>query len=98
MGMIWLDRDGSNKIITLYANEQFSGQDKLDEGHPDILTFLSRPTPTNSDLIDQAFPQSGVGRVLFEILFELINRVITLENGTVVTKAQFKTFLVNKIP
>ena len=53
------------------------------------------PTPT--ELIDQYFPQSGVAHVLFEALFEIANRLQTLEGKPLITRAQLRDWLINKI-
>jgi len=39
----WVDRDGSNNIIGLYANEQFPGQEKLTDTDPEVINFLNPP-------------------------------------------------------
>ncbi len=98
MEIKWVDRDGSNKVITVYGTKQFEGQEQLDETHPDIVAFFNPPPPTDEERIDAAFPQTDTARVIFEALFELINRVIVLEAGTAVDRAQLKTWLKNKLP
>jgi hypothetical protein len=97
MGIKWVDRDGANKIISAFANKQRDGQESLDEAHADIVAFYN-PVLMDSERIDSAFPQSDVGRVIFEALFELVNRVIALEGGSVIDRSQLKTWLQNKLP
>jgi hypothetical protein len=54
--------------------------------------------PTSAEIIDAAFPDTGIARVLFEALFELSNRIIALEGGNAITRAQLKTWLQGKLP
>ena len=56
------------------------------------------PPPTDEERIDTAFPQTDVARVIFDTLFEMINRVRVLEGNAVITRAQFKDFLKAKLP
>jgi len=56
------------------------------------------PPPTDEERIDEAFPQTDVARVIFEMFFELINRVRTLEGGAIITRAQLKDFIKTKLP
>ena len=54
--------------------------------------------PTDAERIDSAFPQTDTARVIFEALFELVNRVIALEGGVAIDRIQLKTWLKNKLP
>ena len=55
------------------------------------------PPLTDAERIDQAFPQTGPERVLFKILFKIINRVLALESPpSSMTPAQFRTLLINE--
>ena len=63
-----------------------------------IGAYVAPAPPTDSERIDAAFPQSDVARVIFEALFELTNRVIALEGGQAVTRAQLRTWLKGKLP
>ena len=55
--------------------------------------------PTDEERIDAAFPQTDVARVLFEALFEIMNRVLVLEGGApMANRSQLKVWLRNKLP
>jgi hypothetical protein len=54
--------------------------------------------PTDAERIDAAFPQSDVARVIFEALYELTNRVRTLEGNAAITRAQLRDWLITKLP
>jgi hypothetical protein len=56
------------------------------------------PPPTDAERIDAAFPQSDVARVIFEALYELTNRVRTLEGNAAITRAQLRDWLITKLP
>jgi len=78
---------------TLY--ESFTAQEETDR---DFEEANPVPPPTVEERIDAAFPQTDVARVIFEMFFELINRVRTLEGGAVITRAQLKDFIKTKLP
>ena len=57
MGNIWVDRDGSNKIITTYGTKQERKEKLLDEDS-EVIAFLAPPPdkprpPTNKELEDR---------------------------------------------
>ncbi len=63
---------------------------------------IDPPPPFDFDAVDQAavdalLLDSGVIRALAQALFQLNNRVRVLEGDSVITVAQFKTFLKNLI-
>lgn len=78
----------------------------------EVEAIINPPPKSPADLIDEAFPQSGAARVLFEALFELANdvrdlrtRINGLAPGTYtagqsaqITRAQLKTWLESKLP
>lgn len=56
------------------------------------------PPLTDEQKIDEAFPQTGTQRVLFKILFKIINRVLALETPpSTMTPAQFKAMLIKQL-
>ena len=59
-----------------------------------------RPTwldsPDTSKILDYNFPQTGVGKALFEALFEIANRLQTLESKPSITRAQLRAWLISK--
>lgn len=78
---------------TIY--EPFTAQEEADR---DFEEANPAPPPTDAERIDAAFPQTDKGRVLFDTFFELTNRVIALEGGTVITRAQLRDWLKAKLP
>lgn len=52
----------------------------------------------DAERVERSFQPTDRDVVLFELLFELINRVLTLEGNAVITRAQFKAFLKSKLP
>ncbi len=74
----------------------FTAQEELERDAEEALP--PPPPPTDEERIDAAFPQTDVARVIFDTLFEMINRVRVLEGNAVITRAQFKTFLKAKLP
>ena len=62
------------------------------------LAEATKPPPTDEERIDAAFPQTDVARVIFEAFFEISNRLIVLEGGAPITKAQLKAWLKAKLP
>jgi len=61
-----------------------------------IAEYLTRDI--GAERIDSAFPQTDTARVIFEALFELTNRTITLEGGTAITRTQLRDWLKAKLP
>lgn len=70
----------------------------LDEDHPDVVAFRNPPPPTDEERIDAAFPKTDTARVIFEALFELSNRVVTLEGGNPIDRSQLRNWLKAKLP
>jgi hypothetical protein len=93
-------------LVGPYVVDSTQGEPTLAE----VEAILSPPTP--QQIIDQAFPQTGTARVLFEALFELANDVRDLRSkinvlapGTYsagqagqITRAQLKSWLESKLP
>jgi len=69
----------------------------VDDGNT-ISPYVAPPPSTDEQRIDSAFPQSDTARVIFEALFELVNRVAVLESSPAITRAQLKTWLKDKLP
>jgi len=66
-----------------------------------IVTRADPPPPppqTPGEIINAHFPQSGTGRVLFEALFDIANRLQALEGKQAITREQLKTWLQSKLP
>lgn len=55
------------------------------------------PPPTDDERIDTAFNQSDLVHVIFEALFELTNRIRTLEGNAAVTRSQLRDWLKAKL-
>lgn len=53
---------------------------------------------TDAERVERSFQPTDRDVVLFETLFELVNRVLVLEGGAVITRPQFKSFLKSKLP
>ena len=53
-------------------------------------------TPTIEKIIDAVFPQTGAAKAIFEALFEIANRLQTLESKPSITRAQLRDWLINK--
>lgn len=51
---------------------------------------------TTAEIIDAVFPQTGVGKALFEALFEVANRLQALESKPTITRSQLRDWLVAK--
>ena len=94
-GLIEATLSNGNRRYSHSIDERL--QDWLDQGNT-IAQYSPPPPPTDDERIDEAFPQTDVARVIFEALFELTNRVIALEGGAAVTRAQLRTWLRNKLP
>lgn len=63
-----------------------------------IAVYVAPPPPTADQRIDAAVSPTDRDRVFFEAIFELSNRLIALEGGTAVTRAQLRTWLRAKLP
>jgi hypothetical protein len=104
MENLWVDMDGSNNVIAIYANKQYFGQSTMTDQDPAIIAFLNPPAPTTEERVDSAFPQTDMARVKFETIFEMANMIRAREdtvNGTTkgpITKVQLRTNLKNKLP
>ncbi len=61
------------------------------------IDAINGPLP-DEERIDSAFPQSDSAQVIFEVFFEMINRIIALEGGDPITKPQLRDFLKSKLP
>lgn len=56
-----------------------------------------QPATTDSELVEQVVPRDGPRRVIFEMLFDLNNRVRVLEGKQAITRAQLRTWLQGKL-
>jgi len=93
MAIQWIERDGSNNIYSLYANEQFPGQESLDESDPEVVAFLAPTPPTPSVRVAEITGGNDLQIVMFKLIFKPHNRVLTQEGSPTITVAQFLTFL-----
>ena len=86
-------KDG-DLTITPFTPEEEAIADQQDADR------LAAETLYNSDdeRIGRSFTPTDKDRVIFEAFFEMINRIINLEGGTVVNRTQLKTWLKNKLP
>lgn len=41
MPNVWIDRDGSNVVTGIFKNEQYPGQEKIDDSHQDVLDYIN---------------------------------------------------------
>ena len=98
MKTVWIDRDGSNNIITLYGVEQRPGQEKLADDSQEVIDFRNPPPPTNSERIQVITGGSDLQIVMFKMLFRLHNRVLVLESKPTIDTAAFLTFLEGELP
>jgi len=95
MKKLYVERDDTGKIITVYSRVQYPTQKRLLESDPELIAFFAAPPPqTQEEFIDFVFGNDDFGHVLFEILFELY----ALIPGPPVTRDGFKAILKNKIP
>ena len=66
-----------------------------DEPLPD-KTGLDPLELTIGEIIDTEFPQTGSAKAIFEALFEIANRLQTLESKPLITREQLRAWLINK--
>ena len=97
MGKFYIDRDGSNKIETLYRREQTPGQEALDESHADVVAFINPPAKTKAERIEAITGGSDLHNLVFKSIFKLHNRLQVLEGKPATTASQFLTFLENEL-
>ena len=92
MASRWVDRDGSNKIVTVYSSEQ-AGLEKLDDTHPDIVAFFTVTPPTPAERIASITGDDDLQIVTFKMIFKLHNRLLIQEGKTEITVDDFLIFL-----
>lgn len=93
----WVNRDGANKIIEVYANEQFTGQEKLNDEDAEVIAFSNPPTPTFTDAerVALAFTESDKDQIIKAIFIEFENRISVLESGIAKSETEL---LESKLP
>jgi len=100
---------GGTIHVVMDDGRVFDVPDKMSNSHRQMLAeweaegntitaYVAPPPPTTDERIDAAFPISDRERVIFEALFELSNRLIALEGGLPITRAQLRTWLKAKLP
>lgn len=96
--MPYVKRDASSVVTALYARPQPGlAEEFLTDDHPDVIAYLNPPPPTDAERIDAVFPQTDVGRVIFEAFFELANDVRVLKGQSPITKAQLRDWFAAKL-
>ena len=90
--------DEVKSICEKRSNLLFNQARELMESEGIVFNHIPSPSKTPTERIDAAFPGTDMARVIFEALFELSNRIVALESGTPITRAQLKTWLINKLP
>ena len=104
----FLDADHGTALVTtddgavwnVPVNGTGSWPDRLRDWVADggvIDPYIPPPPPTDEDRIDAVFPQTDSARVIFEAFFELTNRLIALEGGNAITKAQLRNWFKAKL-
>jgi len=93
MKRLYVKRDGSNKVVTVFHKKQFDGQEALDETHPDLIAFRNPPPPTKVERVTAITGGSDLNKVMFKMFFRLANDVRALEGKQPLTVNQFLTFL-----
>ncbi|NIQ01603.1 MAG: hypothetical protein GWM98_15460 [Nitrospinaceae bacterium] len=68
------------------------------EAEGNTIAAYVAPVVTDDDRIGSAFPLSDREQVLFEVLFELTNRLRAQESLGALTRAQFRDWLKTKLP
>lgn len=100
----YVQLDGNGDYFNIIALDIDPNDWPLPAGHTLVpvagyTNYPSSPTPpTDEERIDAAFPGTDVARVQFEAFFEISNRVIALEGGTAITRAQLRDWLKAKLP
>ena len=89
-----LDWATKELVVTPFTPEE---EAKADQRDLDIAARKAAES-TPEARIDRAFIPSDKDRVLFEAFFELSNRVIALEGGPAITRAELKHWLKSKLP
>lgn len=83
--MPWVQRDGLNAIVGLYANQQPGRADEfLDDSNAQVIAYLNPPPVDPVDRWDL---------VSLRVSFNHENRIRVLEGKAAVTMAQFKNAL-----
>jgi hypothetical protein len=72
----------------------FDGTEIIETAKHEVIP----PPPTDEERLDKALPQvDDMSKIIFESVFEIINRVIVLEGGNQITRAQLRTWMKNKL-
>lgn len=96
--MPYVKRGSGGKIVGMFKHSTNKVTEFLNSDDPEVLAFVSPPPPTASKRVEAAFTPSDKDKIMFESLFELVNRVRELEGIPTVTRTQFKTWLKDKLP
>ncbi len=64
----------------------------------DLWTAEYLARDVDLERVEKVFRLTDRERLIFELMFEMINRVLVLEGNAVITRAQFKDFLKAKLP
>ena len=86
--------EDGNLTVTPFTPEEEATADQQDADRLTAETIYN----SNDARIDRSFTVSDKDRVIFEAFFEIANRLQVLESAPIITRAQLKTWLINKLP
>lgn len=89
---MFVARRPDNSIYGCWSVRQFEGQEELPDDHPDLVTFRRQLT------LDELAVRhvDAIDRLQFEHLFDLENRMRAQESLGAITRAQYRTALINR--
>jgi hypothetical protein len=95
--MPYVQRDGAGKVAGVFANPQPGyAEEFLPSDNPEVVAFLNPPPKTPDELAALFVDRTDdISRMLFEITFNHENRIRTLQGQGALTRAQYKTALIN---
>lgn len=90
--MVWVRRDGNNKICEYARHRADHLSEEIADDHPEVVAYLAGPVLTEDERAAKAVDK--VNRFLFEIYFDLENRMRVREGRPTITRAQYRNGLI----